>query len=290
MIIKLNNAFRDIKYQDSSHTYFHNGNKLMSVTQFLGSLKDKFDREYWATYKAYEFSGLNPKYNWKDHQNRVFTLEDGTKIKLTDEHNIDVTPEMVADQWQVENLMGTERGSYIHNYLECREQRLLDLPKIPYLASLDTIQAIKFYQTIQVGINLADEFLDYADNNLVPVAMEFIVGDPNLGIAGRFDRLYWNLEDQEYQIWDFKTDKKIDYTGKGKLALFNVSDCSFEKYCLQTSLYKYLIETKIGEKIGQSKIVYFDVRNKEWQIIPTTDYTSLIKEKSGEISSRYNLG
>ena len=34
MIIKLNNAFKDIKYQDSTHSYYFNGKKLTSVTQF----------------------------------------------------------------------------------------------------------------------------------------------------------------------------------------------------------------------------------------------------------------
>ena len=70
--------------------------------------------------------------------------------------------------------------------------------------------------------------------------------------------------------------------------VFGVSDCTFEKYSLQTSLYKYIIESNINEKIGQSKIVYFNIRNKEWSIIPTTDYSQLIKEKSDEISFRNN--
>lgn len=291
MIVKLNSAFKDIKYQDSTHSYYCNGKKMISVTQFLSLIKDKFDKEYWSTYKAYEFSGYVPKYNWKDHQNRQFMLEDGTLIYLTDEHNIRVTPEMVLDQWSIDNLMGTERGSYIHDYLDCRENRLLDLPSIPHLPQLDTIQAIKFYQTIKDGIKLADEFLVYASDNLIPVATEFIVGDTSLNVAGKFDRLYWNIEDKEYQIWDFKTDKKIDYTSKSKLSIFNLPDCSFEKYCLQTSMYKHIIESNVGETIGQSRIVYFDIRNKEWTILPTTDYTSLIKEKSDDISFRcnYNL-
>jgi len=294
MIVELNSAFKNVKYQDSTHTYFIEDKKLTSVTQFLSSLKEKFDKEYWSTYKAFEFSGFKPKYNWKDHQNRCFRLEDGTLITFEslqfyiDAYNLSVTPEDVQEQWYIENVQGTERGSYIHNYLECKEQRLLDLPKMPYVESFDTIQTIKFYNSIKVGTSLADEFLTYSNENLIPVALEYIVGDPALGLAGRFDRLYWSIEDNEYQIWDFKTDKKIDYTSSKKMGVFGVPDCTFEKYSLQTSLYKYIIESNINEKIGQSKIVYFDIRNKEWSIIPTTDYSQLIKEKSDEISFRNN--
>lgn len=284
--IQLHNAFRDITYSDSSHSYYKDGNKLQSVTQFLGSLKSKFDREYFSIYKAYEFSGLSPKYNWKDHQNRQIMLEDGTLIYLSDEHNIRVTPEMVLDQWQIDSDTGMARGTYIHNYLECKEQRLLDIPQLPYLNSLDTIQAIRFYNSIQVGIGLANQFLDYAKTNLVPIAMEYVVGSDSLSLAGRFDRLYWNIQDKEYQIWDFKTDKKIEFSGRDKLAIFKLPNCEFEKYSLQCSIYKYCIEEGIGESIGQSKIVHFDLRSNEWKILPCTDYTQLIKEKSGEIFSR----
>lgn len=283
MIIKLHQAFKDITYSDSSHSYYKEGNKLQSVTQFLSSLKSKFDREFFSVYKAYEFSGLNPKYNWKDHQKKQFMLEDGTLIYLSDEHNIKVTPEMVLDQWQIDSETGMARGTYIHNYLECKEQRLLDIPQMPYLNSLDTIQAIRFYNSIQTGVELANQFLEYASNKLVPVAMEYIVGSNTLNLAGKFDRLYWNLEEQEYQIWDFKTDKKIDYTGRDKLAIFNLPNCEFTKYSLQCSTYKYCIEEGIDEKIGKSYIVHFDIKNKEWKILPCTDYTQLIKEKSDEI-------
>lgn len=109
MIKELNQAFVNITYQDSTHTYYSNGNKLTSVTQFLSKLKEPFDKEFWSTYKAFEFSGLQPKYNWKDHQNRCFRLEDGTLITLGGIYDIDVTPEDVSEQWSLDNIQGTER-------------------------------------------------------------------------------------------------------------------------------------------------------------------------------------
>jgi len=283
---KLNHYFKDITYKDSIHTYYKGDkSKMVSVTQFLSSIKNKFDREYWSVYKSYEFSGLSPKYNWRDNQNRVITLEDGTLINLTDDHSTNsVTPEMVLDQWSIDNVTGTTRGSYIHDYLEARESRLLDLPKIPFINQLNTIQTVKFYQSLNVGKELADKYLESIRDYLTPVAMEFVVGSVKLNIAGRFDRLYWNSRDQEYQIWDFKTDKKINYSSKDKVKIFNLSDCEYTKYSLQTSFYKYIIESETGEQLGSSYIVHFDIKNNDWNIIKCSDYTNLIKEKANEIS------
>lgn len=158
----------------------------------------------------------------------------------------------------------------------------MDLPKIPYIKSLDTFQTIKFYNSIKTGTTLADQYLEYAKHSLVPVALEYIIGSDELGLAGRFDRLYWNIQEQEYQIWDFKTDKKIDYTSSNKLKIFDLPDCAFSKYSLQTSLYKYIIESQTNIKLGNSNIVWFDIKGNNWSIIPTTDYTELIKQKSNE--------
>lgn len=284
MIIKLQENFKSFKYKDSNHSYTHKDKKLLSVTQFINTLKEPFDKKYWSIYKSYEFSGLNPKYNWSDHKNNIFTLEDGTVIQLDQEHNTRVTAEEVLEQWSKDSLVGTTRGTYIHNYLECREQRLMDIPKLPFIRELDTIESIRFNQSLHTGIELANKFLEYQNENLIPVAMEYTVGNLNLGLAGRFDRLYWNINEQEYQIWDFKTDKKIGYTGRSKLKIFDISDCEFEKYSLQTSLYKHMIEEAIKEKLGSSHIVHFDIKNKDWQILETTDYTQLIKDKANDIS------
>lgn len=286
MIEKLHSAFKDITYKDSIHTYYKGDkSKMVSVTQFLSSIKNKFDREYWSIYKSYEFSGLVPKYNWRDNHNRVITLEDGTLINLTDDHSTNsVTPEMVLDQWSIDNVTGTTRGSYIHDYLEARESRLLDLPKIPFINQLNTIQTVKFYQSLNVGKELADKYLESIRDYLTPVAMEFVVGSVKLNIAGRFDRLYWNSRDSEYQIWDFKTDKKINYSSKDKVKIFNLSDCEYTKYSLQTSFYKYIIESETGEQLGSSYIVHFDIKNNDWNIIKCSDYTNLIKEKANEIN------
>jgi len=117
-------------------------------------------------------------------------------------------------------------------------------------------------------------------NYLDPIAIEFMIGDLDLNIAGTFDRLYFNKKSNQYEIWDFKTDKKLDFQNKyQKLDLFDLDDCEFEKYSLQTSLYKYIIEKNTPIKLGTSHIVHFKFRDNSYDIIPCNDYTELIKEK-----------
>ncbi len=283
MLVKLNSAFKEYVYADKSHSYYHRIKKLTSVTQLISKLQTPFDKKYWSVFKAYEFSGLNPKYNWHLHQERKVGLEDGTIVHIDSKHDIKVPPEKVAAQWQLDSLVGKERGSYIHNYLEAKENRLIDIPKKPEL-DLDTVSATHFSNSIQTAISLSEQFLKDTYDYLIPVAMEYTVGSIDLGLAGRFDRLYWNMRSLEYEIWDFKTDKKIGYKGRDKIKIFDIPDCEFEKYSLQTSLYKYMIEEAIQEKIGTSHIVHFDIKNNSYDIIAAKDYTNLIKEKKDEIS------
>lgn len=309
MIKELNSAFSNIFYKDSTHQYFAIDSKkeLLSVTKFLGKLKPEFNKKYWTVYKAYEFSGYQVKYiwnsssyflaadtYWESSQINTDTGEEEiikdyqyVQINLSDNHDhLKVTPDQVAEQWRIDSLVGTTRGSYLHNYLENRENRLLDDPQIPTIQDLTTVQQIVFFNSIKSGIKICDSFLEYQAANLVPVAMEYTVADIQLGLAGRFDRLYFNKLTEEYEIWDFKTDKKISHKGRSsnKFKIFNVADCEIEKYSLQTSLYKHIIEKNTGIKLGTSRIVHIDLKNNEYKIHDCKDYTQLIIDKTDEIS------
>lgn len=277
MIKALNSTFKDITYQDSTHTYFHKDQPLQSVTQFLNSLKQPFDKNYWSVYKAYEFSGYPVKMIW----NSRTSFKTGDKIiYLYDDHShLKVQPEQILEQWEMEAIVGTTRGSYIHNFLENLENRLVDPISLPNV-DFSTIETIKFYTSLRKAESLCKEWYNATKEYLVPIAMEFIIGDPKLGLAGRFDRLYFNLNTQEYEIWDFKTDKKLNYENKySKLSLFNLPDCEYEKYSLQVSLYKKIVEDNLNIKLGQSRIVHFNIKEDAWSIIKAKDYTQLISEK-----------
>lgn len=283
MIEKLQLAFKDIKYHDGQHRYFHsNGTELTSVTKFLGSLKPKFNSEFWSTLKAYEFSGFKVKSIWNDFTKfMIFYDPDsphGEYVYLENDHShLKVTPEDVLQQWSADSIVGKTRGTYIHNYLENLENRVIDIPKTEIPDGLETGQAINYFNSLRAAQELCKDFTKYANEKLILVAAEFTVGDPKLKLAGRFDRLYLNLETKMYEIWDFKTDKQIRYKSNfGKLKLFDLPDCEFEKYSLQTSLYKKMIQDATGIELGESKIVWFNLKENKWEIIQSKNYTSLI--------------
>lgn len=285
MIEQLQMSFSDILYHDESHTYTCNNVPLTSITKFLSSLKGKFHQEFWSTLKAYEFSGYKVKSIWNEYNKFLLSesndpIHFDTTIYLLDDHShLKVTPEDVRNQWQLDSLVGTTRGTFIHNYLEKLEARVIDEPRIEIPLGLDTGSSINYVNSLINAKALCKDFVSWAQKNLVLVAMEYSVGDPGLGLAGRFDRLYLNRQTGKYEIWDFKTDKQIRYkSGFGKLKIFNVPDCEFEKYSLQTSFYRKIIEDKLDVSLGESKIVWFNLKENKWEIIETKNYVPLITE------------
>ena len=287
MIKELQEAFKNVVYLDSKHQYFSNGVELESVTKFLSSLKPKFQSEFWSTVKAYEFSGFKVKSIWNNftcfrliETELLSGVEETTEkmIYLSDDHShLKVTPEDVRAQWEIDSLVGRTRGSFIHDYVEKLEMRILDQPITVIPPGLDTGQGINYFNSLKTAKELCAEFLEYAKENLILIAAEFSVGSESLGLAGRFDRLYFNKLTEKYEVWDFKTDKQIRYkSGFGKLAKFDLPDCEFEKYSLQVSLYKKIIQDATGVELGESKIVWFNLKERKYEIIPTKDYVELI--------------
>lgn len=286
-MIELHKAFKDIYYTDKTHTYQHSsGKNLVSVTKFLKSITPEFNSNFWSVIKAFEFSGYNTQYKGNkdyftvEHEGNKYAIYPYNYIKgINDGFFVELnpTPEQVKEEWRLQGLMGTERGTYIHNYLENLEKRITDTPSIPDFSFLPTHRQVKFYQSVLKGKELAERFVK-ENTFLIPVAMEYVIGDLDLGIAGRFDRLYYNENSGELEIWDFKTDKKISYSNKyEKFKCFDIDNCEFNKYSLQTSLYKYIIEKNTGLELGDSYIVHFDVNNDGYDIIKTENFIEKLK-------------
>lgn len=288
MIEKLQEAFKDLRYTDKQHKYFTlQGKELQSVTKFLSSLKPEFDSDYWTTLKAYEFSGYKVKSIW--NSKFVFRLQDdeGNDIRtvnIVDDHShLSVSPEDVKAQWKLDALIGNTRGTYIHKYLEDLENRRVDVPLTELIPGMSTAEAVNYVNSLNVARQLCLEYLEFAQKNLIMVAAEYPVYDEKIGLAGTFDRLYFNKNTNQYEIWDFKTDKKMRKKSTfGKLKLFDLPDCEFEKYSLQTSLYKKMVQDATGVVLGTSRVVWFNLKEKKYEIIDCADYVNLINTTISE--------
>lgn len=296
--LELEQAFKDYSYYDPTHSYTHipTGKNLTSVTQFLSSLKPAFNALFWSTLKAFEYSGYNILS--KNEKENYFVIDDGeviTPIKgIETFYNLSKTPQDVEKDWKLLKDIGLSRGSYLHTLLENRELKIKD-PEVWSFINDDIkneitkqreINALPWdgeFSAIKESYSIIYELgLKYLNENkhLVPVAIETLVGDININLAGTFDRLYYNEVSKQFEIWDFKTDKKINYKNKyGKLKLFDMDDCEFNKYSLQTGLYKYIIETNTPIVLGDSYIVHFSHSDNKYDIIKADNHTQLIKEK-----------
>ena len=114
-------------------------------------------------------------------------------------------------------------------------------------------------------------------NYLIPIAIEYKVGDVEMGIAGMLDRLYFNEITNDIEVWDFKTDKKISSSNKYQtIRLFNIDECELSKYSIQTSFYKRIIEKNTNLKLGQSNIIHLNIRNESLDRYVCDDFTETI--------------
>lgn len=292
-------AFKDYIFNSNGHIYTHvpTNKNLKSVTSFLKSITPAFNVEFWSTLKAFEYSGYT--ITKKDQPKNTFYINAKTEIIVgqtdIDSFNLSFPVKQVLRDWKEKNSIGTSRGTYLHNLLEQLDRRNITY-RNPYDDCDETAKEVldrecvtslsKGYgyfdpirNTFEIIKGLAYQFKRETDF-LIPVACEYIVGDINLGLCGTFDRLYYNESSGEYEIWDFKTDKEIKFSNKyDKFKLFNLDACEFEKYCLQTSLYKLIIQENTPIQLGESYIVHFDWKTDKYEILKTNDYTNLIKQE-----------
>ena len=92
------------------------------------------------------------------------------------------------------------------------------------------------------GKNCYDNEIKNFGDKIFP---ELIVYSKELKVAGTIDLMVYNSDSNECYIFDWKTSKKIDRTGRKRAltsACSGLTDCSFDKYSLQLSMYSYLLE------------------------------------------------
>lgn len=172
--------------------------------------------------------------------------------------------------------MEQQDGSYAHLLLENLENRILDKPEVIIPAGLDTFQTINYAKSINIVNKLCEQYLDEY-NYLTPIAIEYKVGDVEMGIAGTLDRLYFNELTNAIEVWDFKTDKKIATSNKYQvIRLFDIDECELSKYSIQTSFYKRIIEKNTNLKLGRSNIIHLNIRNESLDRYICDDFTETI--------------
>lgn len=274
------NNFKNIQYVDSSHTYYDTvtNKSLTSVTSLLKQLRQPFDSHYWSIYTALKenkIEGLKPLF----YNKSVMIGDEVFHINDLDLSILNPSPDDITKRWNTMSKLGTEIGTYLHNTMEnLMIRKNISIPIPNFVSSLSSIDAVRYLKARETLYNLANSFYKEFISNRVPIATEFVIGNSDLGIAGTFDLLAYNLDTNEYELWDYKTDKQIRTKSEYRNTIngFNVDDCEFNKYSLQLGIYKYLLKDVLP--ITKCNIVHFDYKKETYSIIETIDYSKEIKE------------
>tara|TARA_Y100000294_G_scaffold171636_1_gene185352 strand:- start:966 stop:1676 length:711 start_codon:yes stop_codon:yes gene_type:complete len=148
------------------------------------------------------------------------------------------TVESLIDEWDSKR----DRGSYIHKELENYIEKGIQPD-----SSRGSIGAEWFDNNIA----------DYGDK----IFTEIIVFDEKLKIAGTIDLLVFDSKKNNCYLFDWKTNEKIDYEGyRGQTGItsasYDLDDCRYSKYSLQTSLYKYILEKRFNIILKDTYLIH----------------------------------
>ena len=230
--------FRNVTYYDTGHFYYIGDKQVISVTGLIERFKTKFDTE--EKLKKYG--------------------------KKADE---------IREEWLYKNRHAVYEGRLVHRFLENRMMnKVMDdddggNEHLKYNDVKDTylimkVQANSFYEKyIKTGI-------------LIPVSVELVVGSIELELAGQMDVLFYNTQVEALQVWDYKTNGKIEtisqYGDRMLHCLSHLDVCEMNTYSIQTHVYRHLImkETNLNIHLD-TYIVWFNENNDDFKVIKCFD-------------------
>jgi len=234
--------FSHTKFYDPTHLYHINGKKAVSTTTLIGQYKKPFDSDFWSKKKADEWG---------------------------------MTQQEVIDKWALKRDIAAYKGSSVHEYLEFYLNNKLYAYKPPTeFGGTDPVR--EKYDKI---IPLAKKFCEDIKGRMIPVKSEVVVGDPELMIAGMIDQIFFNKKTGKLELWDWKTNQKLETETPYKLLspIIHLSTSELHVYSLQLSCYKYIIEKNTNLEFGDSFIVWFNEANSKYKVMKCFDFEPEIK-------------
>lgn len=176
-----------------------------------------------------------------------------------------ITPEEIAKMWSDKGKYAREKGTFLHEQIE------------NYFLGIDYVETEEFGQF--------QNFISH-HNNLIPYRSEWRVFDDYANIAGTIDLITSN--GSNYDIYDWKRSKKIINTfnglpieqnqwQQGVGGLKHIDDTSYNRYCLQQSLYKYILEKNYQIKIENMFLIVIHPDNDNYYKVKVPNFDKEIK-------------
>jgi len=241
--LKKLSVFSDIKFYDQKHVYILNGKKQRSVTSLLGQFKERFNSDFWAGRKAEE-EGIS----------KAEKLE----------------------EWRINGKIATTKGTVIHNYIEnllCQKVYPFPYSYVESEVGKENVSLVK--ERVDIISKQVDKFTDDIIGKLLPIKSELVIGDEKAGICGMIDQVFFNYKVNELQIWDWKTNKRMNsrspFGKKLKGVLAHLDECELVIYSLQLCMYRKILQDQTGLDLGKSYIVWFFEGNDKYKVIECLD-------------------
>jgi hypothetical protein len=155
-----------------------------------------------------------------------------------------LTKSQVEEKWLQAKMDGLKRGKSFHRQIE-------HFIKTGEILDDDYKDVVERYRLIKP-----------TNGNLF---CEIPLHNEEYSIAGTAD-LILLLNDKECELFDWKTNKKIDFKSKyGNKLLYplnNLDDCEINSYGIQLNLYKFMLE-QFGFKVKKITLFHINPETKE---------------------------
>jgi hypothetical protein len=154
-----------------------------------------------------------------------------------------VTPEEIKERWKKINSESKVRGSNIHSAID-DYNKTGDIDT-EYKEVIESLESLKLY--------------DRKNSKC-----EELVYNHNYKLAGTADC----IEDcgSTFNVYDFKTNKKFNLYSQYKSffldPISHLSECEYNTYSLQLSLYAFMYQSMTGKNVGKLGILHLDADNK----------------------------
>ena len=229
-------VFDDYEFYPDGHYYTYKGERVgISTTGLIGQYENQFDK-------------------W------------GMSSLVASKRG--VSQLQVLEEWRIENLHSTIKGSMIHEFAQSLwegKDYIFTYDDLPSEIDKRRLQEELLVMSGQ-AINFYNDYKDMYEL----VGCEIYLGVPDYDECGATDIVLMNKYSGELLVADFKSNKKIEFESYGHkkmlVPLNKYDDCNFIHYSIQLNAYCYKIEYMTGLKPKEKAIVYFDCTKDNYQI------------------------
>ena len=245
--LKIDKINGDVAFNEEKHLYWNIKNKSIkytSITTLIQSYHEKFDEEFWSSYKAIErifgidvFKDSRIKFmlldikSWKDDYLDLIDIDKDLFFKTKDEIKL---------EYKTKRDKACERGTAYHLMRENEWYQNKKAKVNEYIDSDDYFDVEKHNWDLNRENAILPEYLVYYSSP-----------DGLVTLAGQIDLLI--KEGNNIYVLDFKTnskgiDKKAYFNNKTKQTkkmyypINNIEDTTYNHYAIQLSCYAYMLK------------------------------------------------